>query len=258
MPIARDMQGHVPLAYVAARELNRAGHEFVVAPLVGRNGQVVQLFEGLPIVVFPFLTLTSIASRTEGLFSVGSEALSILQTLHSSTVNSTIPSETFYYPFEEKLDSCIAVALQSHFGSGPYSAKLHQLIARHRILIDSLRREAVAISRHCIDKPGRFMVTHGEPSSANFLRLGDSLRLIDWGALSMAPPERDLFHVQRTFHTPVTGRPEFLRFYELRWVLGEIAEYTEHFVLPHAGDLDDEAMWQRLLRYLPEEELSAT
>lgn len=256
--VRRDLQGHVPLSYVAAHELHRAGLEFVVAPLIGRNGQIVQLFEGLPVVVFPYLMLSSLATIPTGLLSVGSEVLGMLQVLHSATVHSRIPSETFSYPFEAKLSSCIATVLQSDPGSGPYSGKLHRLIMRHRTAIRLLRREAARLSRHCINAPGIFVITHGEPSAQNLLRSGGVLRLIDWGALSMAPPERDLFHVQRTFHTSVSGRAEFFRFYELRWILGEIAEYTEHFILPHTGDLDDEAMWGRLLRYLPDEESSAT
>ena len=43
-----------------------------------------------------------------------------------------------------------------------------------------------------------------------------------------------------------------MRFYELRWILSEITEYAMRFVNEHAGDRDDDAMWRRLVQYLPE------
>ena len=68
-----------------------------------------------------------------------------------------------------------------------------------------------------------------------------------WG-----PPERDWFHVGRTTGRAFAGRPEFFRFYELRWALSEITEYVGRLTKPHDGNADDRAMWGRLLRYLPE------
>lgn len=43
---------------------------------------------------------------------------------------------------------------------------------------------------------------------------------------------------------------EFLRCYELLWILGEIAEYVARFAHPHPGNAEDAEKWNELLLYL--------
>jgi hypothetical protein len=42
-----------------------------------------------------------------------------------------------------------------------------------------------------------------------------------------------------------------VRFYQVRWMLGEVAEYTGRFMHKHVGDREDAAMWEELGQYLP-------
>ena len=75
------------------------------------------------------------------------------------------------------------------------------------------------------------------------------LYLIDWGDLAYGPPERDWYAISGLgLGLPI--RPSFGRFYELRWNLGEIAEYVTRFAAPHMGSVEDEDKWGELRRYL--------
>ena len=80
---------------------------------------------------------------------------------------------------------------------------------------------------------------------------GLGILLADWGGAALGPPERDWFHVRRTMSQATPGRPAFMAFFRVRWILSEIAEYTDILARPHAGSAEDDAMWHRLLRYLP-------
>ena len=94
------------------------------------------------------------------------------------------------------------------------------------------------------------VLTHGEPNGGNVLRVNDGrLYLIDWGDLAYGPPERDWSQMSGLgLDLPI--RPAFGRFYELRWVLSEVAEYVARFAAPHAGSAEDEDKWNELGRYL--------
>jgi hypothetical protein len=46
---------------------------------------------------------------------------------------------------------------------------------------------------------------------------------------------------------PEQTRPHVRRFYELPWVLSEIAEYVARFTTAHEADIDEDAKWSELL-----------
>jgi len=94
------------------------------------------------------------------------------------------------------------------------------------------------------------MLTHGEPSGNNVLRdTAGRLYLIDWGNLAYGPPERD-WNALASYGLELPTRPQFSRFYELRWILGEVAEYVARFAAPHTGNAEDDHKWDELRRYL--------
>jgi spectinomycin phosphotransferase len=117
--------------------------------------------------------------------------------------------------------------------------------------LTALDEEMCACQAACRSLQPAFVLTHGEPNRGNVLVTDEGrLLLMDWGDLAWAPPERDLV-MRPDLGLPRTGDETLLRFYELRWDLGEIAEYVDRFVEPHAGDAEDQGMWQELLLYLP-------
>lgn len=248
--VRRDLRGHVPAAYEAAHELRGAGHEYVLAPLAGADGRIVRTVGGHPVVVFPYLQATPfdcfIPSPREC-----RRAGTALERLHRAEVSSALPTEDFRLSFADDLDHALALADGSGLDSGPYAQPLQRLLSAHGASIRAMREEFTALARICSQSTGTLVLTHGEPIASNVLRRGDDVMLGDWGDAMWAPPERDWSHVRRTLGTRPPCRAEFLRLYDVKWILSEIAEYVEVLAAPHAGDADDAAMWQRLLRYLP-------
>ena len=111
-------------------------------------------------------------------------------------------------------------------------------------------------------RPGAWVVTHGEPHSANVMREPDgSLRLVDWDTALIGPPERDLW---MTLDTDMAGWDEYreamgaarlneeaLGLYRERWALAEICAYVAEFRRPHEATADTRSSWKELREYLP-------
>lgn len=250
--VRRDLQGHVPAAYAAASELYSRGLSFVLGPLPGLNGQVVNKLGGFPIVVFPYIECEPLLSAQAPTDAEVSQVIAQLNQVHLSDTTMDLPIEKYHCPFFEKLSLSLALAVRRDPDTGPFSAELHKLIARNFTRIRELMAEFQEIAALCIASRTRHVLTHGEPSAGNFLRSKSGLLLADWGAAMWGPPERDWYHVNRTIGRVGLCRPQFERFYELRWILGEICEYVAHFCESHCGIEDDYAMWSRLMRYMPD------
>ena len=259
LSVRRDRQGHVPEAYAASRELHDGGLAFVVPPRRGRHGAVVHRSPfGAPVVTFDFLAGAPIVdgptlSRTEA-----AELRDLVATLHCSTTSQRIPHEAFRPGFLDELRRVLPMAAARDPGSGPYSARLHKLLAGAE---NALAATIAAIERQgdvCRALGGDEVLTHGEPGAANVMRVNGGLVIVDWGAMSWAPPERDWFHLRRSFGFDYQFRAEMERFYGLRWVLGEITEYTAELFADHDGDEEDAAMWAELEEYVDDVVSDAT
>jgi spectinomycin phosphotransferase len=108
---------------------------------------------------------------------------------------------------------------------------------------------------------GSWVLTHGEPHSANVIREPDgSLLLVDWDTTLIGPRERDLWMV---LDGDLTGWEEYRRaagsapleqdvldLYRERWALSEIAEYVAEFRRPHGDTEDTRGGWAVLGEYL--------
>lgn len=249
--VRRDLQGHMPQAYHAAHELRLNGNDFILAPLTGRDGRTVHSLNGFPVVVFPFIDVVPVIDGESPTQIEKDRIVEKIDVLHRASVSTQLLSETYEFPFSGELAAGVAKAAKADADCGPMSLPLNQLITKQQHYIRSLESEASELGRFCSKSNNRFVLTHGEPGAGNFFRADGSLLLGDWGYLMWGPPERDWYHLNHSLKIPLNGRPEFMRFYELRWILGEIAEYTAHFIDTHTGNEDDVAMWRRLKRYLP-------
>jgi len=110
--------------------------------------------------------------------------------------------------------------------------------------------------------PASWVVTHGEPHSANVIREPDGgLLLVDWDTALTAPPERDLWMV---LDDDLTGWEEYreaagpariddraMSLYREGWALEEICEYITAFRRPHDETADTREAWAELGEYLP-------
>lgn len=246
--VRRDRQGHVPASSGAARELADRGHGYALAPVRGRSGHIVFDIGGRPVVVFAYVGGTT--SFPRGLSEAQHSALvEAVQRLHAARVGATVPREDFELFFGSELDGGLARA-ESAVGMGPLGPKVGALVRRNRTRIQQWREEIDACRDRCRRDSAPFVLTHGEPAPPNVMvtDAGDLL-LLDWGDLMWAPPERDARGLAEV-GVVRQGRQHVERFYELRWILGEIAEYVGRLTREHTGSAEDLEKWRELGRYL--------
>jgi spectinomycin phosphotransferase len=247
--VRRDRQGHFPENYEAARELRDAGYEFVLAPVRGRSGHVVHSVSDRPVVVTEFVE--SRANYREGLAPFHRQELArAVKELHSARVSADVRSESFDLPFADELERGIERAVAGAETAGPLGSDVSDLVSRNGARIGDWREEIAVCQERCRAAPGELVLTHGEPEPPNVLITpDDELLLIDWGDLLNAPPERDALSLRSLGIAP-RARRDFLRFYELRWILSEVAEYISRFTSPHDGSAEDLEKRAELARYL--------
>jgi spectinomycin phosphotransferase len=245
--VRRDNQRHVRAAYEAGAELAENGATFALPLLRGHDGRVVHDAGAYPFVVAPWIDGRVLDWRTPG---DGPPLRDIVQQLHAQSVEAPIPREGFELPFLVTLERAIEIARGPYVDAGPYSTRLQDVVRARSAYLDDLFTEASTVTAAC-RRAGedRFVLTHSEPNG-NTMRTADGrVLLFDWGTLEWGPPERDWWDFDAV-PSGVAVRPEFTRFYELRWILGELAEYVARFVSPHADDEDDRLAWDGVQEYL--------
>jgi aminoglycoside phosphotransferase (APT) family kinase protein len=153
-------------------------------------------------------------------------------------------------PFADELEGALARAVAGSHTTGPLGGDVSELVSRNGVRIGDWREEIAVCQERCRASPGELVLTHGEPEPPNLIITpDDELLLLDWGDLLIAPPERDALSLRSLGIAP-PARRDVLRFYELRWILSEVAEYVSRFTSPHAGDAEDIEKRRELARYL--------
>jgi len=247
--VRRDRQGHFPANYEAARELRDAGYEFVLAPARGRSGNVVQSVGGRPVVVTEFVEARS--NFRDGLTREQLQELAqAVEALHAARVTVDVRTESFDLPFAGELETALARAVAGAGTAGPLGGDVSAVVRRNEARLRDWRDEIADCQERCRAAPGELVLTHGEPDPPNvMITFEGELLLLDWGDLLRAPPERDALALRALGIAPAS-RPHVLRFYELRWILSEVAEYVSRFTSPHTGNTEDLEKRGELARYL--------
>lgn len=254
-------------AFSSALALRRdAGLGFVLAPLIGADGGVIRVLqEGrFTAAVTPWIDATPLGHGEIESDSDRADILGLLDRLHAArpSVEGSLPPEVdLALPDRDEL--CRALDdLDGVWRTGRYGEATRALLGagRDRIVTALDRYDTL---EEIVQTRGRssWVVSHGEPHSANVLRDGaGALHLIDWDTLRLAPRERDLAGVLgRTtdFSSyPKGGEDEAisaaaLRLFRMRWDLGEIGAYVAQFHAPHEDDPNTREAWNNLNTYLP-------
>lgn len=249
--VRRDLRGHEPAAYATAAGLAEQGLDFVLAPLVGADGKYTHQIGNLPVVVFPlFPSIPLNKMRLDA--TIMAKMSAMIEQVHASVPTACLPTENYCFSFDQDLSNALARAEDNTAPSaGPYDLPLRQALNQSRGLMTELRAEARELGKRCAAASVPMVLTHGEPSAANWVSNGERILLLDWGGAALGPPARDWFHMRRTMPFPPINEDIFHRFYVLRWRLSEIAEYATIFMKFHNGNKEDQAMWLRLSHYLP-------
>jgi spectinomycin phosphotransferase len=265
----RDADGvffELERAYRTAAALrDEGGLEFVLAPLASADGAVLRrLDERYAIRVEPF---AGGAATDDGEFERPEDRRrmgTLLGRLHAASerIPAGLPDrEDFTLAGRAALEGGLA-QLDTPWGSGPFAEPARDLLRPHAgELRDRLHAHDRLVER-LRDAPGAWVVTHGEPHSANVMREPDGgLRLVDWDTALIGPRERDLWMI---LDTDMAGWGEYreamgvarlneeaLGLYRERWALSEICAYVAEFREPHEETEDTRTSWKELREYLP-------
>jgi Phosphotransferase enzyme family len=249
----------------SAVALRNAGREFVVAPVPARGEPAVRFGGRFAVAVYPFTEGCSYGWG-EWTGERRSAALEMVAAVHTApaAVRRQALADDFAVPFRDQMEAACSGADEPE--GGPYARDVTRLLREHatgiRRLLDRYDRLVVAARA----LPGRNVLTHGEPHPGNVMHTGDGWRLIDWDTAAIAPPERDLWHLDPdgtvdldgtvdpdgplldayAAMTGVTPLPELIGLYRLGWDIKDMAVDVARFLRPHGGDADDAESWRLL------------
>lgn len=248
-------------AFATAHSLRTdAGLEFVIAPIPTSDAQVLARFSNrYSLVVHPYIVGTQ--AGADGEFINGSDriaALNMLIQLHR--VRAAKPrTDDFIVPHLDALRSMMSEQCLAWVG-GPYAKRAHELLRAHSDDLDLLLTAYNDLARRVASREDRLVITHGEPHASNVMNTPDrGLVLVDWEAVLLAPPERDLWDMAEhdesilDSYTSATGVDidrEALTLYRLWYDLAEIGGYLSLFHSPHGQTADTDESWRNLEHFL--------
>jgi hypothetical protein len=242
-------------ALVSAVALRDAGREFVVAPVPAEGGEPAVRFSGrFAVAVYPF---TEGRSHQWGEWTgeLRSAALDMVAAVHAAppAARGQALADDFAVPFRDQVEVvCSGGDVPER---GPYTVPALRLLREHAAGIGRLLRRYDELAAAGRAQPGRNVLTHGEPHPGNVMLAGGGWRLVDWDTAAIAPPERDLWHLdpgdRSTLEayaamTGVAPLPELIEGYRLGWDIKDMACDAARFFRPHTGDADDAESWRLL------------
>jgi hypothetical protein len=247
----------------AAGDLRDHGLDFVVAPVptVDDGGPLARATDRYAVALYPHVDGDSFGWGPFTSPEHRRATLDMVTAVHTApaTARRPVPVDDFAIPLRAGLVAALTADATPADQTGPYARDAARLLAARA---PALRERLVrydSLTRLALTEPDRMVLTHGEPHPGNTMRTADGWRLIDWETALVAPPERDLWHLEpgdgpiTAAYAAATGTrpvPQLIELYRLRWELTDIAVEADRFRRPHTGSADDAAGWQILRDYL--------
>jgi spectinomycin phosphotransferase len=246
----------------AAKELADRGYEFVVAPLPDRSGLSTRhVLPSWTLLVLPYVDGWS---TQDGAWNDPGERVqiaAILGRLHRARPPAALRRWDFVVPGREALATALD-DLERPWAWGPYSERTRRRLSGALEHVQNQLERYDGLVRQVEESDEPWVVTHGEPHSANAIRTTNGrIVLIDWGTAQLAPRERDLAALHegpldylpayQAEAGPVAPRPEAIELFHIWWALAEIGSYVQLFRQTHADSHDCRQSWQNLTMYVP-------
>lgn len=238
--------------------LHDDGLEFVVAPLPAVDGEPLrQVTPRWAMSVYPFLPGDRAgAGPWPAEFDLKPMAR-LLSRLHAAPVPEFAPR----WPRSDDLlphrIAELVADLDPPWTGGPYSDQARMILRTAQPALDRLLQYFHGLKDRLDRESGPWVVTHGEPHSANVMVTEDGeLRLIDWDSLRVAPPERE-FRQSRVLndveaYAELAGdgaiRLYVREMFTVEWDLLELRWYAQRLCRPHK-DNDDARRAVQTLQY---------
>lgn len=244
-------------ALTTATAAKRAGLDFVVAPLLAPDGDVLlRLGETYALSLYPHVD-----GRTYGFGDVlpaqhRLQLLEMLAALHD--LDEDVRRSACHDELAVQCRDGLASALEQlsvPWDGGPYGERCRTLLHGHVSAVADRLQRFDALSAEARSRTERMVLTHGEPHPGNLIRTGDGLVIVDWDTVRVAPPERDLWLLEpgdgsvAAAYTARTGRavlPEMMELYRLAWTLTDVAMFVTQLSNPHERSADTEVAWNAL------------
>jgi len=246
-------------AFDTAVALRDSGLGFVVAPIPAGGGETVQrIGSHHTIALFPFVE--GQAGRYGGYDTADERAavVTMLAELHGAppAVAALARRADLGLPGRRQLESSLQ-DLNQPWAGGPFSEPARRVLSDHAAEVAALLAAADRLAVEVGTRGSNWVVTHGEPHPGNVIRTDESLVLVDWDTVALAPPERDLWMVgtdggdgaelyaEATGHRVDDGATNFFR---IAWDIADIAVYVNLFRSPHGRSEDTAEAYDNLAR----------
>lgn len=234
-------------------------HEKMTAPVLTKDGSYQCEDESFKCIVFPFITGEILCGEKLKPEQV-CEIAQIVSELHSYSTEIPVPTNGL----KEDFDVSFCTTLISRITNIHHCTQLEETLAPHIgniiQIIDTVQKAAALL----IDSQMRYTLCHTDIHGWNLIQ-SESLILIDWEGLKLAPAEADLFSFSETFffeyaqeefmsiyssvHKAYRINRDAMKFYRFRRRLEDIFAFVESILF---DDLTRDDM-NRSLRYLQQE-----
>ena len=228
-------------AFDTAAALRDAGLDFVVAPVRTTAGEsLLRIGPRHTVAQFPFVDGRA---GEYGTYEPGDRAavFALLAELHRATpaVASVARTVGLELPGRAHIEAALRETAQTWSG-GPFSEPAREAFAARASDVAELLALADRLAAGVAGRGAPWVVTHGEPHSANVMRTATGHVLVDWDTVALAPPERDLWMVVGETEHPGVDR-EAVDFFRLTWDLKDLAERLNVLRSPHRRT--DDTAW---------------
>jgi spectinomycin phosphotransferase len=176
-----------------SKELADRGCEFAVAPLADQTGTLVrELLPGWTLVVLPYLQGWSTPDGAWDDPAEREQIVRIIGRLHAAPAPEALQRWDFAIPDRDALLAALA-DLDHPWSGGPYAEPTQLRLAGADAYVHDRLEYYDTLAREVEASDDPWVITHGEPHSANVLRTPNGeMRLVDWVTVRLAPRERDL------------------------------------------------------------------
>jgi Phosphotransferase enzyme family len=251
-----QVQARLAAGIGAARTLRNTStdFEFIVAPVPSLDGAVLlPAGEGFCTTVYPLLEGESFSWGPFRYDDQLAAVLAMLIAVHRAPLGRTAgaPVEDFRVQRRDVLEQALDEGAEAA-DRGPFSLPLAELIARNVPAVRAaLHNYDELVGRVTASTPR--VLTHGEPHAGNTMLTIDGWKLIDWDTAALAPPERDLWNLDRgdgsvlAMYAKATGytpQPALLELYRLRWDLNDLSLCAADLRREHVEDANTTMSWE--------------
>ena len=234
-------------AYAGARSLSASALDFVLAPLEADTGRVTVPFED------GALSVTRWRNGKSGDGSMSPararETRAMLDRLHAATPPADLPR---WRPLVgPDLADDLGQRTATPWDSGPYGEDAREAIRERLRDITTWTADYHRLAAAAAEHP--WVATHGEPHTRNHLSTPDTVLLVDWESLKLAPRERDLRSLEEAGYPQPGADASMLELFDLEWRLDEISQYATWFEAWHTGTGSDAVAFAGLVGELERE-----